>query len=269
MDTPLTNPNLAPAPVPSQTNGNHSFELDPAVVPDVNKLVTVDETPVDSILAEKLQRLLTHPLYASWHPPGEGRCFLVLANVGYFYAYRKQPLVPDVLLSLDVASAGPLETKEGHSYFQWLMEKPPDVIIEIVSDKRGGEEGHKMKTYARQRVPYYAIHDPDNLLQGGELRVYHLEEGYVQIDPAWLPGVGLGLTLWEGTFEGVCRKWLRWCDRDGIVIPTGEERAQFAEDSAKLESHRANVAESRAEQLSKKLQQLEAKLRDLGVEPEI
>ncbi len=42
----------------------------------------------------------------------------------------------------------------------------------------------------------------------------------------WLEGVGLGLTLWSGQFEEeVTRLWLRWCDPNGRVIPTGAERA--------------------------------------------
>jgi hypothetical protein len=69
------------------------------------------------------------------------------------------------------------------------------------------------------------------------LRVWSISpEGYPEITPAagisqigefiWLPTVDLGLTLWAGQFEDeVTRIWLRWCDRNGQVIPTGAERA--------------------------------------------
>src|SRR5262249_48609698 len=157
-----------------------------------------------------------------WAGPGEGRTFLALANVGWFHTYRKPPLVPDALLSLDAAPAGPLHTKEGHSYFQWLIGKPPDVVFEIVSDHRGGEEDFKMQSYARLRALFYVIYDPADYLRGGILRVYALQRSkYEPIDPRWLPEVGLGLTLWEGTFEGQHGTWLRWCDQEGRVIPTG------------------------------------------------
>ena len=44
------------------------------------------------------------------------------------------------------------------------------------------------------------------------------------------PTVGLGLRLWQGKFEGFEDTWLRWCDANGEIIPTGEERAvQLAE----------------------------------------
>ena len=35
----------------------------------VENLVTEDDTPVDNLLSEKQQRLLTEPLYSSWTPP--------------------------------------------------------------------------------------------------------------------------------------------------------------------------------------------------------
>ena len=130
----------APGPASPEAAGPPLYGLDPADIPNLDDLVTEDDAPVDSIFTEKQQRLLTEPLYSSWAAPVEGGAFLALANVGWFYKYREPPLVPDVLLSLDAAPAGDLRSKEGRSYFQWLIGKPPQVIIEIVSDKRGGEE---------------------------------------------------------------------------------------------------------------------------------
>jgi hypothetical protein len=43
-------------------------------------------------------------------------------------------------------------------------------------------------------------------------------------DAKRFPDVGLGLVLWTGTFEGQQQTWLRRCDKDGRVIPTGAER---------------------------------------------
>lgn len=209
-----------PGPVP---------KLDPAFLPKLGDLVTQDDTPVDDIFTEKLLRLLTEPLYSSWKH-AKRRQFLALANVGLFHTVGQPPLVPDVLLSLDVAVGADLLAKEYHSYFMWLMDKPPDVVIESVSDRRGGEETYKLKTYARWGIPYYAIFDPRNLLQHGVLRVFE-RRGLVYVpmnQPLW-PELGLGLTLWTGSFEGQRQTWLRWCDLDGIVIPTGAERADVAE----------------------------------------
>src|SRR5438093_367603 len=79
--------------------------LAPEDIPNVEDLVTEDDTPVDNILSEKQQRLLVEPLYSTWTGPGKGRPFLAAANVGLFFAVKHPPLVPDVLLSLDVAVA--------------------------------------------------------------------------------------------------------------------------------------------------------------------
>ena len=127
---------------------------------DYDTLVTEDHKPVERIFIEKLYRLLADPLYASWPGPGEGRPFLVLVNVGWFYQRKTPAVVPDCLLSLDVTCPADLQVKEGHSYYQWDMGKQPDVVVEIVSDRTGGEESYKKGLYARLGVPYYAVYDP-------------------------------------------------------------------------------------------------------------
>jgi hypothetical protein len=58
-------------------------------------LVTEDDTPVDNILSEKQQRLLTESLYGTWPGPEEcasgHRGFMAMANVGLFYALHEPP----------------------------------------------------------------------------------------------------------------------------------------------------------------------------------
>lgn len=49
---------------------------------------------------------------------------------------------------------------------------------------------------------------------------------YKPIDPKWIEELGLGLTLWEGEYLGISDNWLRWCDRDGKVLLTGQESAE-------------------------------------------
>jgi hypothetical protein len=62
------------------------------------------------------------------------------------------------------------------------------------------------------------------------------------------------VTLWEGIFEGQHATWLRWCDQEGIVIPTGAERTAS-------ERQRADSERQRAERLAQKL-------RELGMDPD-
>ena len=198
-------------------------EPGPAVRPSIDHLVTEDDVPVDNILSEKQQRLLTEPLYSSWNP---GRLFLATANVGLFFAVRQPPLVPDMLLSLDVEVPGDWLAKEHRSYFVWEFGKVPEAVVEIVSNTEGGETTDKMMKYAQIGILYYAIFDPARAVQSEALKVYVLRNTrYVPCPGEWLPALGLGLVLWRGRFENWDLEWLRWCDREGRVIPTGAERA--------------------------------------------
>jgi Uma2 family endonuclease len=234
-------------------------DLEEGVEPEIDydALVTDDHKPVENLYIEKLYRLLTNSLYASWPGPGEGRTFLVTVNVGWFYQAKTPAVAPDCLLSLDVTCPKDLHVKKGHSYYQWLMGKSPDVIIEFVSDRKGGEESFKKNLYARLGVPHYAILDPKHLLSDETLRCYELVVGRYQLGDAgpW-PDVGLGLRLWPGRFEGVEDTWLRWCDANGAIIPTGEERA------AQLAEH-ARQADERVARADERIRQLEMELRRL------
>ncbi len=232
--------------------------------PCVDHLVTEDDTPVDSIFSEKQQRLLTEPLFSSWAAEGEKRTFVALANVGLFYSVRQPPFVPDVLLSLDVELPPDVHPKPFRSYFLWEYGKPPDVVIEVVSNREGGEDADKLAGYARIGVKYYVIFDPDCLLSDQLLRPFRLEAGGYRdmAGPIWLPCAGLGLQLWQGRFEDVDDTWLRWVDKQGRPIPTGAERAEREQARAVREQARAVREQARAERLMEQL-------RRLGAEPEV
>jgi hypothetical protein len=267
--------------------------LPPELWPEVEHLVTEDDTPVDNIFSEKQQRLLTESLYSSWAGPGEGRPFLALANVGLFFAVGQPPLVPDVLLSLGVRAPADLWPKAHRSYFVWMYGKPPDVVIEVVSNRKGGEDSDKLATYAWISIPYYVIFDPEQQLSEQVLRVYELRGGsYAPLDANWLPNVGLGLTLWPGVYADAEETWLRWCYQDGTLIPTGaeqriareqaEQRASDVEQQAAEERTARQQAEQRAsdaeqqaseertarEQAEERAARLAARLRELGIDPE-
>lgn len=243
---------------------------------DVQQLITEDETPVDNLPSEKQQRLLTEPLYSSWGGPGAERPFLAAANVGVFAQVRNPAIVPDVFLSLDVEVAQDWWQKEHRSYFLWEFGKPPDVVIEIVSNTEGGEADEKLQKYARMRVSYYVIYDPQRQIMADVLTLYRLQDThYVRQESAQLPALKLGLTLWEGTFEAKDDVWLRWVDEHGVLIPTGKERADQAEknfvqaeERAEQAEQRAGQAEQRAEQAEQRAARLAALLRQAGIDPE-
>jgi hypothetical protein len=158
----------------------------------------------------------------------------------------------------------------------WEFGKTPDVVIEIVSNTKGGEKSTKRTQYAQAGIPYYIVYDPDQYLPGDVLEVSELLAGvYVPRPDAWLPNVGLGVTLWEGTFEGRHGTWLRWCDHVGVVIPTGAERAEIERQRAEMAQQRADVerqlAETehqRAEIEHQRAERLAHRLRELGLDPE-
>ena len=237
--------------------------IDPELAPDISNLITEDDTPVDNLPSEKQQRLLTEPLYSSWSSTRESQTFLVAANVGLFYAIRQSPLVPDVFLSLDVQVAEDWWEKKNRSYFIWEFGKPPEIVIEIVSNREGNELGSKLRDYARIGVGYYVVFDPLQQLEGPVLQIYQLQGvSYVPMTETWLEPVGLGLTLWQGKFEGKEDVWLRWCDREGKTIPTGAE-------SAEQERQRAEQAEFRLEQERQRAEQFAEQLRSLGIDPDV
>lgn len=216
--------------------------------PEIDALVIEDDVPVDNFYSAKLQRLLLEALYSSWGLFGLTRPFLADADIGIFSSVRQPPIVPDVFVSLDVEAPKDFREKKNRTYLIWEFGKPPDVVIEIVSNKEGNELGSKLHDYARIGIAYYVVFDPLQQLGERTLQIFGLREGqYVLLEEPWLAQVGLGLMLWEGEFEGVEDIWLRWCDLKGTLLPTGIERAE--------------IAEAKAAQLAERL-------RSLGVDPD-
>jgi Uma2 family endonuclease len=215
-------------------------------IPDINEIITEDDTPVDNLFSAKQQRLLVEPLYTSWRPELP---FIADANVGVYSTPHRSPIVPDVFLSLDAQIAENWFAREHRTYFIWEFGKPPDVVIEIVSNKRGQEADKKLRAYAEMRVWYYVIYDPQQLILDRTYQVYELQRGrYIPMESHYLEDIGLGLTLWHGTFEMREGEWLRWCNVEGDVLLTGAELAARERE---------------------RVERLAAQLRALGIEPEL
>ncbi len=282
-----------------------SDEIDPDDIVyelDISHLVIEDDTPVDNFQSAQQQRLLIDALCSAQALPLP---FIAEANVGLFFKLKGDPIVPDMLLSQGVQRADDWSQRHDRSYFVWEFGKVPEVCIEIVSNAEGdelsvsqrskqkGKELCKKDIYAQIGVPYYVVFDPLRQIQGETnmngalLRVWTISSGrYVELTPAegivavgqvvWLETIGIGLTLWEGQFEeAVTRLWLRWCDRNGQVIPTGAEgqelerqRADAEQQRAEAERQRAEAEHQRAEAERQRAERLAEKLRELGINPE-
>ncbi|MEH2338496.1 Uma2 family endonuclease [Nostoc sp.] len=220
-------------------------------VPDANQLVTEDDTSVDNFASEKQQRLLVGSLYSSL----QQQTFLAAANVGIYYTDGQPAIVPDIFLSLDVQVPENWWEKQNRCYMVWRFGKPPEVVLEIVSNKEGDELGKKLQIYEHMRASYYIVYDPNQQLGEKVLRVYELRgRRYFESQETWLEQVGLGITFWEGEFEGRQDHWLRWCYQDGNVLSTGDERAE--------------QERQRAEQAEQRTQLLADRLRAMGVDPD-
>lgn len=231
------------------------LSLDPDFHIDTSHLLTENDEPL-SPFQERQQALLTESLYASWQ--GCER-FVSLRNVGVFGGLHQPPIVPDVLLTLDVELM-PVETSR--AYFVWEYGKPPDLVIEIVSKEPGNEGSAKLERYAALGVPYYVIYNPMGFRGERVLRAYQRHgRGYLDLaNPGWIPELGLGLTTWEGSYQGCSGKYLRFRDEAGRLLLTAQERAD-------QEHERADQERERADQERQRVEQLEARLRELGIEP--
>ena len=223
----------ASPPIDSTTEQSSLSEKEWELMPEPNidELIIEDDQPVDNLISEKQQRLLTSSAYSSFNLEIP---FLATANVGLFYAKCPEDW----------------SQKKNRSYFTWNFGKAPEVAIEIVSNQVGNELGSKLNNYLDAGVGYYVVFDPlkclgDNILQVYQRKIisYQLQDNY------WLEEVNLGLTLWSGEFEGqFYDQWLRWCDQSGNVLLTGDEKFE-------LEKQRAD-----------RLAQL---LREQGIDPDL
>ncbi|MEA5604371.1 Uma2 family endonuclease [Nostoc sp. UHCC 0252] len=219
-------------------------------VPDANQLITENDT-LDNFATSKQKRLLIGSLYSSL----QQQIFLAAANVGIYHTDEQPAIVPDVFLSLDVQVPENWWEKQNRCYMVWRFGKPPEVVLEIVSNKEGDELGKKLKIYEHMRASYYIVYDPNQQLAEKILHVYELRgTRYFETSETWLEQVGLGITLWEGKFEDRQDTWLRWCYQDGNILLTGDERAE--------------QQRQRAEQGEQRTQILAERLRAMGIDPE-
>lgn len=217
---------------------------------DYESLITEDDEPVDSMYSERQMRILADSLYTSWDYK---KPFLACANVGVFEKRPKKimPIVPDMFLSLDVSPAKDFWKKKNRCYMISVFGKPPELVVEIVSNKVGNENSSKLRIYASMGIKYYVIFDPELHLFKTKLHVYELKNGRYVAFPwrdinkngAWFKDLKLGLRIEKGLFHAMNTEWLTWFDDKGNTLYTGEEKARRAQ--AKAESVEKEVENER------------------------
>jgi Uma2 family endonuclease len=109
---------------------------------------------------------------------------------------------------------------------------------------------HKWEVYEKiLRVPHYVVFSRYT----NRLRYFKLTGGTYQEQPLdpnnpriWIDDLGVGLGIWEGEFDDIERRWLRWFDQQGEWIETEAERQ---EQRAEQQKQRADDTEMQLRQV--------------------
>ncbi|MCP4698856.1 MAG: Uma2 family endonuclease [Gammaproteobacteria bacterium] len=220
------------------------------------------EDPEESGLPDDFHYHQPQLLRETFCPPGysEDRVY-VAADMNLYYDahHTKWHKRPDWFAALGVSSPRE-QNKLRLSYVIWQEEVAPYIIVELLSPGTEKEDlGKTLRDVKKKptkwtvyeqilKVPFYVIYDRYK----NKLRVFALTAGrYRELtlprEKLWLPKLELTLGVWQGVFQGIKGKWLRWFDADGNALPTQEENAM---------------------QAKKRAASLEAQLRALGIEPD-
>ncbi|MEM9542306.1 MAG: Uma2 family endonuclease [Cyanobacteria bacterium P01_E01_bin.42] len=143
------------------------------------------------------------------------------------------------------------------SYVIWQEEVSPFLVVELASPGTEDEDLGRTERKKESRptkwevyeeilqVPYYIVYDRyENELRGFVLRSGEYEELDLEEGRLWLEKLGLGLGLWQGSYEGVEGLWLRFYDRFGDWIATPNERADYEAQEKQRQRQRAISAEN-------------------------
>ncbi len=166
------------------------------------------------------------------------------------------------------------------SWVVWEEGKPPDVVIELLSESTASNDKNAKKLiYQNQmRVSEYFWYDPFN---PNDFAGFDLNSGAYQPivlnekDQLVSKVLDLALVRWQGNYRGVDATWLRWATLDGELFPTSQEmvvitqrRAEEVEQRAESEKQRAESEKQRAEQAELQLRQVAVNLLQNGMSVE-
>ncbi|MEH1919645.1 Uma2 family endonuclease [Nostoc sp.] len=217
------------------------------------------EYPEDSGLPDEFHLFQPQLLRETFYPPNyPAEEVFVATDINLYYDLRHTLWYkrPDWFAAVGVSRLYEQQNLR-LSYVIWQEGVAPFVVVELLSPGTEKEDlgqtlreinqpPTKWEVYERiLRVPYYIVFDRYT----DKLQVFQLvADRYSELDlntpRVWMPGLELGLGLWQGSYQGIERLWLRWYDASGNWLPTPLER----------ESQRAN--------------RLAAQLRELGVNPD-
>jgi Uma2 family endonuclease len=222
-----------------------------AIPADVARAPTEDELPSDDGIPMETQRhvlqlqLLMDPLLLHW---AERQDVFVGGNMFVYFSpeqvRNRDFRGPDFFVVLNVPR------REHKSWVVWQEGKGPDVVIELLSESTAAmDKGEKKQIYQEcLRVPEYFWFDPFS----AELAGFALQEGVYQPlvpdaqERLVSQRVGLALVRWEGAYQGVSARWLRWATLEGPLLPTGPELAEREHQQSVAAQAQAAAAQAHA-----------------------
>jgi Uma2 family endonuclease len=229
---------------------------------------TEDELPSDDGMPMETQRhalqlqLLIDPLRLYWT---DRQDVYVGGNMFVYFSLeqvRHQDFRgPDFFVVLGVPR------RERKSWVVWQEGKGPDVVIELLSESTAAQDkGEKKAIYQdRLRVPEYFWFDPFS----GEWAGFVLRnEGYMALaedNQGRLVSQKLGLALvrWQGFYQDIEARWLRWTTLSGALLPTPQEVAVAAQQQTAEARRQAVEAQQHATTLEALLTRYRQRFGDL------
>jgi Uma2 family endonuclease len=142
--------------------------------------------------------------------------------------------------------------RERKSWVVWQEGKGPDVVIELLSESTAAQDkGEKKDIYQdRLRVPEYFWFDPFTAEWAGFVLRNRGYEPLTEDSQGRLISQCLELALlrWDGVYQDVEARWLRWVTLEGTLLPTPQEVAtETQQQAAEAEQHVAEAQQQAAE----------------------
>ncbi len=180
-------------------------------------------------------------------------------NLYYDLRHTKWYKRPDWFLVTGVQPADQQQSLR-LSYVTWQEGVNPLLVVELLSPGTEDEDlGRTVREINKPpmkwevyehilRVPFYVVYDRyQNHLRVFSIQGVRYQE--VSLDPDnprfWIEELGLGLGLWQGQYQGVEGKWLRWYGANGEWIPTDAEAKQLAQTEVETERSAREAAEAK------------------------
>lgn len=252
-------------------------------LPDHTQLPCEDGTFVKNFQEHPQTLILTDsigPVLQQLHPDGQ---YAIGQDSGIYWRITDPPEhgseAPDWFYVPNVPPL--LDGQFRRSYVLWQEPIAPLVAIELASGN--GDEEKDQTPLARingrikpgkfwvyeqvMRIAYYGIF----IISSGTLEMYHWNNGRYELltpneqERYWIEPLGVFLGLWQGSYQNQEQLWLRWWDREGNLLLTGEERAVLAEqerDAAQQE------LQQERDRTSQQLQQAISRFTSLGLNVE-